>query len=69
MYFLNLSKFYFFFSKKGEFSCHLPVNIGDFLGRKNLEISRDVLDGLVLSLKQTAHLCDLDCFENVRSIV
>jgi len=58
-----------FISKEGEFSCPLPVTIGDFLGKKDIEISRDVLDGLILSLKQTAHLCNLDCFEHVRSIV
>lgn len=59
----------FLSQKKGEFSCDFPVTIGDFFGKKDVEISRDVLDGLILSLKQTAHLCNLDCFENVCTIL
>ena len=33
--------------------------------RKEIEDTRDIVDGLMLSLKQTAHLCDLTCFEKV----
>lgn len=39
-------------------------------GRMDEPISPDVLDGLMLSLKQTSHLGNLDCFENdVKNIV
>ena len=58
----------FLSQKKGEFSCHFLVTIGGSFGKKDVEVSRDVLDGLILSLKQTAHLCNLDCFENVCTI-
>ncbi|XP_078384751.1 uncharacterized protein LOC144667222, partial [Oculina patagonica] len=51
--------------KESGLSSHFPITINVSAGKKDTEISRDVLDGLMLCLKQTAHLCNLDCFENV----
>ncbi|KAJ7353766.1 hypothetical protein OS493_032637 [Desmophyllum pertusum] len=56
--------------KEGGYSAHFPITFDVSVAKKNQEISTDVVDGLMLCLKQTAHLCNLDFFENdVKEIV
>ncbi|KAJ7353745.1 hypothetical protein OS493_032615 [Desmophyllum pertusum] len=56
--------------KEGGCSAHFPITFDVSVAKKNQEISTDVVDGLMLCLKQTAHLCNLDFFENdVKEIV
>lgn len=58
--------------KRKEEGCSstFPVMLEVSVERKEIEDTRDIVDGLMLSLKQTAHLCDLTCFEkDVKQVI
>nr|XP_058940338.1 uncharacterized protein LOC131768632 [Pocillopora verrucosa] len=56
--------------KENGASAQLPETFDLLTGRMDEGISTDVLDGMMLSLKETSHLGNLDCFQkDVRKIV
>ena len=51
--------------KESGAPAQLPEKLDLLLGKIDKGISTDLLDGMMLSLKETSHLGNLDCFENV----
>ena len=51
--------------KESGASAQLPETFDLLTGRIDKGISTDVLDGMMLSLKETSHLGNLDCFQKV----
>ena len=51
--------------KESGAPAQLPEKLDLLLGKIDKGISTDLLDGMMLSLKETSHLGNLDCFEKV----
>ena len=51
--------------KENGASAQLPETFDLLTGRMDEGISTDVLDGMMLSLKETSHFGNLDCFQKV----
>ena len=58
-------KLSFIFLKEDGCFTQFPVTFNISVEHKEWEDNKDVLDHLMLSLKQRAHSCDLKCFEEV----
>ena len=52
------------FKESGDLA-QLPEKLDLLLGKIDKGISTDLLDGMMLSLKETSHLVNLDSFEKV----
>ena len=61
----TIMKLSIIFLKEDRCFTQFPVTFNISVEHQEWEDNKDVLDDLMLSLKQNAHSCDLKCFEEV----